>query len=478
MSPNIRWALVLDADSTGTTMHVFQVAFCADRPLALLQQATCQQPTSLKSLLGSWTAVLPQLLVPLLQLPMRLVPPQEQSATTLYVQLADEYELLPIGLQQELQAVLAAGLARYPFVVVKPVFSDPDLASGRKKALWTWLAANFLSNLLGYSAEPRIDAATQRQRLDAAWQAAVARGYFWRALFLARYYWQQLFAVDETRTRAILAMDEHSLYQAHEVRDDQQQLEAKEPRPDAASSLVMPHLTTLVFDGQVFRLFSHAFEDAGLMAARARLKTAIVRATPDIGSIGAGLASTCFPAYYSEDVFVDVPYPRAVRLIGNYQGIHVADCLRHVQTLRAGSTRGCGQGRCSLADVPLLPDFHQTSRAVVVTGLGAIVLTSLFSGRASVSLAELRGAIDVVCGQRLLSNDSLMAVSPHYCIDLLYLYDTLFNAFQLSNVEFAQGLQTGVISWPLGVALQVLSDVVRRNDTLGIMHSSPLVTTT
>ena len=94
---------------------------------------------------------------------------------------------------------------------------------------------------------------------------------------------------------------------------------------------------------------------------------------------------------------------------------------------------------------------------MLTSSLGAEILQTLFPRRTTISLGELKNEIDQMCYLKPQNNTILQTVNPHYCIDLLYLYDTFQYAFKASYVTIASTIQHGLVSWCLGAALELLS---------------------
>lgn len=140
-----RYAIVFDAGSTGSRIHVFK--FNVDKSDLTLISDTFEQ---LKPGLSSYAddpQKAAESLKPLLDTAMKTVPKNMQSQTTLSLKATAGLRLLPGDKADKILDAVTAYLKKYPFKMAADAVSIMD---GKDEGAFAWLTLNYLLGKLGH----------------------------------------------------------------------------------------------------------------------------------------------------------------------------------------------------------------------------------------------------------------------------------------------------------------------------------------
>mmetsp|Transcript_4747 Transcript_4747/g.17530 ORF Transcript_4747/g.17530 Transcript_4747/m.17530 type:complete len:507 (-) Transcript_4747:123-1643(-) len=141
-----KYAVVFDAGSTGSRVHVFRFDLRRDGELALMDDTFQQLKPGLSSFAASPTEGADSL-KPLLELAMRTVPAAARAGTTVAVRATAGLRLLPGEQAHELLRAVEKLLNEYPFQINHGSVSIMD---GAEEGAFQWLTMNYLlGNLRG-----------------------------------------------------------------------------------------------------------------------------------------------------------------------------------------------------------------------------------------------------------------------------------------------------------------------------------------
>ena len=151
------FAVVVDAGSTGSRVHVFRFGHGADGDALELEDDTFEAVTPGLSSYASDPVAAAASLDPLLDLAMATVPAKQQKTTTLTVGATAGLRLLP-GKQADdiLDAVRVHLREKYPFVV-EPA-NGVTVLDGQSEGAFAWLTLNYLLGHLGKPATETVAA--------------------------------------------------------------------------------------------------------------------------------------------------------------------------------------------------------------------------------------------------------------------------------------------------------------------------------
>lgn len=158
--PLVQYAIMMDAGSTGSRIHVYKFNYCNTSPELELEHFDHLQPglssykTDARGAANS--------LRPLLDRAMRLIPPSLHACTPISLKATAGLRLLP-GTQSEeiIHAVRTLLEAHYPFRVAdegdgigKRNARGVEIMDGREEGVYAWITVNYLLNLIGAEGPP------------------------------------------------------------------------------------------------------------------------------------------------------------------------------------------------------------------------------------------------------------------------------------------------------------------------------------
>lgn len=145
-----RHAIILDAGSQGTRMHIYELEFCNDLLIAVHKDFFSSVSISLSSLAGTPNSFIigAKIIDPLLSKALQLIPVSEHSYTPVALRATAGLRLLS---SRQIDALLIGAkkaLSKYPFMLVdassKNNQSSVELIPGTSEGIWAWVSINFL----------------------------------------------------------------------------------------------------------------------------------------------------------------------------------------------------------------------------------------------------------------------------------------------------------------------------------------------
>lgn len=145
-----RYAIVVDAGSTGSRVHVFKFSVLEGGVLDLDFDKFEQLKPGLSSHADDPAAAAASL-APLLDLARETVPADHHASTRVMVGATAGLRLLPDGKADVILGEVRAFLKRYPFA--HPRDTDVSILSGASEGAYAWLTLNYL---LGHLGQPEL----------------------------------------------------------------------------------------------------------------------------------------------------------------------------------------------------------------------------------------------------------------------------------------------------------------------------------
>ncbi|KAI8645415.1 nucleoside phosphatase GDA1/CD39 [Parasitella parasitica] len=405
-----RYALMIDAGSTGSRIHVYRFHQCSNHESVRLEEEElfAQTIPGLSAYPDNPQQAAESLDV-LLDDAVALVPKHLQKKTPIAVKATAGLRLLGQSKGDDiLKAVRHHLETRYPF----PIVGGEDgvsIMDGRDEGVYAWITVNFL---LG--------------NLDSTRSA-------------------------KPHTAAVLDLGGGSTQIVFE--------------PDVLEDGSLPELPDndfkylLKYKGKEYLLYQHSYLGYGLMEARKRmhkqiLDTAITPSTDD-------LMHACLPRGLSWEYTKMTTEPVKFLGAGSY-----ADCLG-VADLMLNKGKSCDFAPCSFDGIyqpPIADTFTK----------GPIYVFSYFYDRtqplglpASFRLPQLASLTESICSGAYIENvtdiplkDELLD-RPEWCLDLSFIYRLLSFGYEIPDdreltvAKKINGVETG---WCLGAAIAILGD--------------------
>ncbi|CAG8504338.1 7538_t:CDS:2 [Paraglomus occultum] len=416
--PLIQYALMIDAGSTGSRIHVYRFNYCNNSP-QLEDEVFHHVEPGLSSYDDKPEAAAESLDV-LMAVALKHVPAQLHSCTPVAVKATAGLRLL--GSKKSLRILNAVRKrleSRYPF----PIIANEGVAimDGRDEGVYAWITVNYLL-----------------QRIGSAHKQPTAA----------------IFDLGGGSTQIVFEPD------------------------SAEDSAVAPgeHRYELQYGGHTYVLYQHSYLDYGLMSARKRIKEFMIKMWYNIkskkGSTGVKAEELdettphpCLPKNYTEELPLKDILPSSddvATIVGT--GAGHAQC-RAVTEHLFDKNKECSLSPCAFDGV-YQPSLRETF------SVNDIYAFSYFYDRANplgmpteFSLGELRELTDAVCAgdvskfAHLPEATKALEKNPHYCMDLTFIYGLLHYGYEIPldrEVKIAKkikGIETG---WCLGAAIAVL----------------------
>ena len=393
-----KYAVVFDAGSTGSRVHVYEFQFCGQTLLHLVDEVFEHVRPGLSSFSEKPQSAV-ESIVPLMREAWRRVPRDMRRCTPIVLKATAGLRLLPPERVESILGKVKHFLKKQNFHLgYSQSASDPvSVIDGSEEAISAWISVNFLQKRIG----------PQQQGLTG--QSKSLEG-----------------------TSVVLEMGGGS----SQLVFDQNEKTAQE---------VLGFINELQFFGRKFQLYQHSYLGYGLMEARKRVKIAFEiknKNNPD-------QHFPCFPNGYSEKL-PDTGF----KLVGNSQGWDACSAL--IREVLFDKEAECPTKPCAFNGVfqPKIPEN------VPVFALSYVYdrARELGLNADSYTLGEMRSRGQKVCSDGFEGN-ALYKKYPDFCFDLVFIHSLLNHGFGLSEERKIQsGFQIGnyETGWTLGSALSVV----------------------
>jgi len=429
--PLVQYALMIDAGSTGSRIHVYKFNNCGPTPeleSEVFEQTPKREGGSGLSAYGDDAEGAAKSLDVLMDVAVKNVPPEYRACSPIAVKAtAGLRKLGELKSNNTLAAVRRRLDTAYPFPLVSEAHNGVEVMPGEMEGVYAWITVNYL---LGHIGGP-----------------------------------------DKNPTAAVLDLGGGSTQIIFEPSFPDT------PRGGLPTELAPgEHKYALSFGGRHFDLYQHSYLGYGLMEARNNLHAALVdalyQASPkDTSFLQAPIVNPCIAPTMSRQVSVALPpnHPLGATVNVNMTGPSDASptqCRGWAEkTLHKDDP--CALAPCSFRGIHQ-PPFAQTFATE------DIYLLSYFYDRTqdlgmpeSFSLRELKHLADKVCaGPRAW--DAFAAVPhaltelaqrPEWCLDLNFQYELLRSGYGMPadrEVRIAKKIKGNELGWCLGASLPLL----------------------
>ncbi|KAJ1984190.1 Guanosine-diphosphatase [Dimargaris cristalligena] len=427
--PLIQYALMIDAGSTGSRIHVYKFNYCKDGPelesevFEHTKPGLSAYPDDPKGAARSLDA--------LMLTALKNVPVSLHHCTPVTVKATAGLRLLGEAQSQVILDAVRQHLEnQYPFPIIKK--DGVVIMDGKDEGVYAWITVNYLLRLVG---NPSKDST-----------AAV-------------------FDLGGGSTQIVFEPSSQS----------------------AAEKFTMhpgDHHYNLDFNGHHYDLYQHSYLGYGLKEARRQIKETILddylRDHPQEGLIGKTLVvpNPCFPSNYTEE-WKPTNHPELKESV-TFQGTDTGSwktCL-----LLAGRIlhkhAPCDTSPCSFQGIyqPPLIDYFATNPIYVFSYF--YDRTQPLGLEETFQLKQLRALTKRACMYQHPPNTQLPATKqilpvfdtaiqselfsrPHYCMDLNYVYSLLSTGYDIPEertLHTARKINDVETGWCLGAAIAVLDD--------------------
>ncbi|TKA29118.1 hypothetical protein B0A50_03628 [Salinomyces thailandicus] len=441
--PLIQYAIMIDAGSTGSRIHVYRFNNCGPTPELESEEFKMTEKKEGGSGLSSFKSDAEgaaRSLDPLLAVAMEKVPEKLKSCTPIAVKATAGLRKLGGEMSEAiLKAVRNRLETAYPFAVVSAAKGGVEVMDGKDEGVYAWITTNYLLGNIGTPAD--------------------------------------------TPTAAVFDLGGGST-----------QIVFQPTFPSAHSGSTQEtlapgdHKYSLTFGGRAFDLYQHSYLGYGLMEARSNLhrlvldNTAANHPTTSTTWLTEPLTNPCLLPGTAKEISLDLPshhplYPSSPLTL-NMTGPHpsppstpdtASPCLA-LTTTTLNKTEPCSLPPCAFNGV------HQPPLPATLPPKNPIYLFSYFYDRvtplglpATFTLADLSALTTRVCAGSTSKNwDVFDAVPgareelegrPESCLDLSYMVSLLREGYGMGRdreVRVAKTLGGNELGWCLGASLPLL----------------------
>ncbi|PLB36491.1 guanosine diphosphatase [Aspergillus candidus] len=432
--PLIQYALMIDAGSQGSRIHVYRFNNCGSTPELeneVFEQTEKRAGGSGLSAYKEDAEGAAKSLDPLMQAALRSVPDEYKTCSPVAVKATAGLRMLGPELSQNiLEAVRARLETVYPFPVVSREKNGVAIMDGSDEGVYAWITTNYLLGKIG--------------------------------------------GPDETPTAAIFDLGGGSTQIVFQ------------PTFEKSKSGGMPerlaegdHKYSLDFGGRYFELYQHSHLGYGLMAAREAVHKTIVEAklamgTKDLAWLKQPISNPCIGPGMSRDITLTFPHDHplgpevTVTMEGPKEGSLAAVQCRGLTEKILKKDADCTLAPCSFNGV------HQPSLEKTFSREDVYVFSYFFDRTRplgmpdSFTLAELHDLTSTVCAgapswkifEGIEGALPELQGRPEWCLDLNFMLGLLHTGYDMPlsrEVKIAKKIKNNELGWCLGASLPLLS---------------------
>ncbi|KAJ5658411.1 uncharacterized protein N7484_002060 [Penicillium longicatenatum] len=432
--PLIQYALMIDAGSTGSRIHVYRFNNCGSTPE--LENEVFEQ-TAKKEGGGSGLSSYKEdaegaalSLDPLMEVAMQNVPAEYRSCTPVAVKATAGLRLLGPELSGNiLDAVRHRLETAYPFPVVSKEKGGVEIMDGKDEGVYAWITTNYLLGKIG--------------------------------------------GPDQTPTAAVFDLGGGSTQIVFQPTFEQSKAGGM-PEHMAPGD----HKYELNFGGRQFELYQHSHLGYGLMSAREAMHKVVLEAMlanspKDLSWLKRPISNPCIGPDMEREVTVKFPEPHplspsvSVKMVGPKDSTAAPQC-RAIAEKTLKKDTDCKLAPCSFNGV------HQPSLEKTFSREDVYIFSYFYDRTAplgmpsSFTLGELHDLTSTVCGGEdswgvFESVEGAMAElrdRPEWCLDLNFMLGLLHTGYEMPlsrEVKIAKKIKDNELGWCLGASLPLLS---------------------
>ncbi|KAL3480388.1 nucleoside phosphatase GDA1/CD39 [Aspergillus californicus] len=436
--PLIQYAMMIDAGSQGSRIHVYKFNNCGPSPELeneVFEQTEKKQGGSGLSSYKTDAEGAAKSLDPLMEVAMRTVPEEYKRCSPVAVKATAGLRMLgPEMSEKILEAVRTRLETVYPFPVVSQEKGGVEIMDGSDEGVYAWITTNYLLGKIG--------------------------------------------GPDETPTAAIFDLGGGSTQIVFQ------------PTFEKSASGGMPehlaegdHKYDLQFGGRHFELYQHSHLGYGLMAARDTVHQSIVEAklaaNPDDRAwlkqpivnpcIGPGMERDVELKYTGDKATHPLAPAVTVKMVGPREGApNTAAQCRGLTEKILNKEAACGLAPCSFNGI------HQPSLEKTFSKEDVYIFSYFYERTQplgmpdSFTLDEMHDLTKTVCGGEPEWGvfegipDALKELRdrPEWCLDLNFILGLLHTGYEMPlsrEVKIAKKIKNNELGWCLGASLPLLS---------------------
>lgn len=431
--PLIQYALMIDAGSTGSRIHVYRFNNCGPTPELeneIFEQTAKKEGGSGLSSYKEDAEGAAKSLDPLLEVAMNNVPSEYKSCTPIAVKATAGLRLLGAEMSQKiLEAVRNRLETVYPFPVVSREKGGVEIMDGSDEGVYAWITTNYLLGKIG--------------------------------------------GPDETPTAAIFDLGGGSTQIVFQPTFEQSKAGGM-PEHLAEGD----HKYELKFGGREFDLYQHSHLGYGLMSARESMNRVVLEAMyannqKDLSWLKSPISNPCIQPDMEKEVTVKFPADHplgpevTVTMAGPKDATAAPQCRAIAEKILKKDAE-CALAPCSFNGV------HQPSLEKTFSREDVYIFSYFFDRTeplgmpSSFTLDELHKLTSTVCsgedGWSVFAGveNALHELRdrPDWCMDLNFMMGLLHTGYEMPlsrEVKIAKKIKGNELGWCLGASLPLLS---------------------
>ncbi|RDL39561.1 Guanosine-diphosphatase-like protein [Venustampulla echinocandica] len=424
--PIVQYALMIDAGSTGSRIHVYRFNNCGDTPELEDEVFKMTEPKKGGSGLSSFKTDplgAAKSLDVLMDVAMESVPDKLKSCTPVAVKATAGLRFLGTEMSQKiLDAVRTRLETVYPFPVVSKQENGVAIMAGEDEGVYAWITTNYLLGNIG--------------------------------------------GPEKAKTAAVFDLGGGSTQVVFEPN-----FELPEKMEEGS------HKYKLDFGGRTFELYQHSHLGYGLMSARKSIHRALIEDLhsndpSDITWVSKPIINPCIAPGMAQDVDVELVKGHAlgekvsVNMVGPSSPAPT-QCLKLAEKILFKEAV-CKVAPCSFNGVHQ-PSLEKTfSSEDVYTFSYFFDRTDPLGMRESFTLKDLQAVTDQVCGgvsswnafESVPGAIAELEDRPEHCLDLNFMLALLHTGYEMPidrEVKIAKKIKGNELGWCLGASLPLLS---------------------
>ncbi|KAJ5491125.1 guanosine-diphosphatase [Penicillium diatomitis] len=431
--PLIQYALMIDAGSTGSRIHVYRFNNCGSTPELeneVFEQTKKKEGGSGLSSYREDAEGAARSLDPLMETALKNVPEEYRSCTPVAVKATAGLRLLGPELSKNiLEAVRTRLETVYPFPVVSREKGGVQIMDGSDEGVYAWITTNYLLGKIG--------------------------------------------GPDETPTAAIFDLGGGSTQIVFQPTFEKSKAGGMPERLAEGD-----HKYELKFGGREFELYQHSHLGYGLMSAREAMNRVVLEAAlannpEDLSWTKKPVSNPCIQPNMKKEVTVTFPddHPLGpkvtVTMAGPQDASPAAQCRAIAEKILKKDAE-CKLAPCSFNGI------HQPSLAKTFSREDVYIFSYFFDRTAplgmpsSFTLDELHKLTASVCGGEETwgvfegVKGALVELRdrPDWCMDLNFMMGLLHTGYEMPlsrEVKIAKKIKDNELGWCLGASLPLLS---------------------
>jgi len=403
--PLIQYALMIDAGSTGSRIHVYRFNYCnlsptlEDETFKEIKPGLSSYPDSPKDAADS--------LEPLLQLAMSKIPEELQECTPIAVKATAGLRLLG---EEKSEAILKAVEDKikkeYPFKLPKE--NGVIVMEGKDEGVYAWITVNYLLGKIGN--EKKEDTVAVMDLGGGSTQIVFEP----------------------------LTID-HLQY----------------PIPESEEG----YRVELKFGNFNYILYQHSYLGYGLMEARKSVIGNMIN-SEHIAS-GHTVVNKCFPDSFNNDVDIE-GMDGSVTVTGTNE-VNFRDCFKTVKSALFNKTIACKTNPCSFDGI-YQPSITETFNHNDIYAFSYFYdRTTVLGMGLNPEIEDIAELARKVCNNKNEFADKTKD-DPYFCLDLTYLYTLLSYGYDIETdkkILLAKKINDIETGWCLGATIQMLDGMVQ-----------------